>query len=69
MWGIKGEKGYCMEYTKYYFVWFLMFITSFIALFFIGPEYMWWALAHLVLSFLGLMVTFIAIITDKNRTK
>lgn len=58
-----------MEYNKYYFVWFLMFITSFIALFFIGPEYMWWALAHLVLSFLGLMVTFIAIITDKNRTK
>lgn len=58
-----------MEYSKYYFVWFLMFITSFIALFFIGPEYMWWAFAHFVLSFLGLMVTFIAIITDKNRTK
>lgn len=58
-----------MEYAKYYFVWFLMFITSLAAMCFIGPEYQWWAFAHFILSFIGLMATFIADITDKNRTK
>ena len=47
-------------YGKMWAIMMFMFVVSIIALFVIDKEHQWWAIGHLVLSFLGLMVASIA---------
>ena len=54
-------------YGRMWAIMMLMFVVSLVALFVIDKEYQWWAIGHLVLSFLGLIATMIAEICNREN--